>query len=63
MMTDRDLRTLLSVAQDAAVLGEEHGATAGTAPERWILDPIDGTLIDVDMVGEPVAALRDPRHH
>lgn len=28
---------------DHAILGEEYGATAGTAPYRWIIDPIDGT--------------------
>src|SRR3954453_24025828 len=30
---------------DDAVLGEEHGATAGAADtqRRWLLDPIDGT--------------------
>ena len=26
-----------------AVLGEEHGETAGTSGVRWIVDPIDGT--------------------
>src|SRR5262245_12600052 len=28
---------------DHAVLGEEDGETAGTAPVRWIVDPLDGT--------------------
>jgi len=28
---------------DAAILGEEGGATAGTSDERWIVDPLDGT--------------------
>jgi len=26
-----------------AILGEEHGSRAGTAPFRWVIDPIDGT--------------------
>ncbi len=26
------------------ILGEEHGEEIGTAPARWILDPIDGTV-------------------
>ena len=25
------------------IVGEEHGTKAGSAPARWILDPIDGT--------------------
>src|SRR5262249_20152402 len=28
---------------DHAILGEESGETAGSAPYRWILDPLDGT--------------------
>jgi histidinol-phosphatase len=28
---------------DAAILGEEEGATSGSNGRRWILDPIDGT--------------------
>jgi myo-inositol-1(or 4)-monophosphatase len=28
---------------DAAILGEETGAHAGTSQERWIVDPLDGT--------------------
>jgi histidinol phosphatase-like enzyme (inositol monophosphatase family) len=28
---------------DHTILGEEHGATAGTMPYRWVIDPIDGT--------------------
>jgi histidinol-phosphatase len=118
-MTERDLRTLLAVAQDAAyvggrrtlayfgtgtaavetkadqtpvtladreaerlirgviagvfpdhaVLGEEDGETAGAAPVRWIVDPIDGTrsfvrgvplygtLIGVEVGGEPMVGV------
>lgn len=28
---------------DHGVLGEEHGAKAGSSPLTWVLDPIDGT--------------------
>lgn len=48
-----------------AILGEEHGASAGDAAYRWIIDPIDGTktfihgvpfygvLIGVEVAGQP----------
>lgn len=51
------------------VLGEEYGETAGTAPYRWVLDPIDGTksfihhaplfgsLIAVEHLGVPVVGV------
>ncbi len=40
---ETELRRLLSEARASdAVLGEEHGASGGSA-RRWILDPIDGT--------------------
>src|SRR3970040_88135 len=40
---ESELRRLLSHARPSdAVLGEEHGASGGSA-RRWILDPIDGT--------------------
>lgn len=26
-----------------AIIGEEHGETAGSSPYQWVLDPIDGT--------------------
>jgi len=29
-----------------AILGEEHGEIAGTSGWRWVVDPIDGTLLD-----------------
>lgn len=29
---------------DHGLIGEEYGETPGTAPARWILDPIDGTV-------------------
>src|SRR5262247_137632 len=28
---------------DHGILGEEFGETAGHAPYRWVLDPLDGT--------------------
>ena len=34
---------ILKTFPDHAILGEEEGETAGTAPYRWIVDPIDGT--------------------
>ena len=52
-----------------AILGEEEGETAGSAPFRWIVDPIDGTrsfvrgvplygvLVGVEAHGEPVAGV------
>ena len=40
---EADLRRILRQQRpDDAVLGEEQGA-AGSAPRRWLLDPIDGT--------------------
>ena len=52
-----------------AILGEEEGETAGTAPCRWIIDPLDGTrtfvrgvplygtLVGVEVEGEPVVGV------
>lgn len=34
---------ILARFPDHAILGEEEGETAGSAPYRWIIDPIDGT--------------------
>lgn len=40
---EAELRGLLAGARpDDAILGEEHGASAG-GERRWLLDPIDGT--------------------
>ncbi len=51
------------------VLGEEMGETAGDAPYRWVIDPIDGTksfihqvplfgtLIALEREGEPVVGV------
>lgn len=33
-----------SAYPDHAVLGEESGETAGNAPYRWVIDPLDGTM-------------------
>ncbi len=45
---DRDaeqtMRALIAKHHPAhGLIGEEHGARAGTAPYEWVLDPIDGT--------------------
>ena len=54
---------------DHAILGEEEGETSGTAPYRWIVDPLDGTrtfvrgvplygtLIAVERDGDPVVGV------
>jgi len=54
---------------DDAILGEEHGATAGTSGWTWVIDPIDGTrsfvhgmpsfctLIGIEHHGVPIAGL------
>ncbi len=54
---------------DHAILGEEEGETAGSAPYRWIIDPLDGTrtfvrgvplfgtLVGVEVRGEPVVGV------
>ena len=51
------------------VLGEEDGETTGSAPVRWIVDPLDGTrtfvhgvplygtLVGVEVGGEPVVGV------
>ena len=45
---DRDLETFLRAGigkafPDDAILGEEHGLSAGSSGYTWVLDPIDGT--------------------
>jgi len=52
-----------------AILGEEQGETAGTAPYQWIIDPLDGTksfirgvplygtLVGIEAHGEPVVGV------
>lgn len=45
---DREAERMLMQAieeafPDHAILGEEHGEKKGTAPWRWVIDPVDGT--------------------
>ena len=51
VVTDADLaaeRILLdglrTLTPGAAILSEEHGASAGSTAARWIIDPLDGTV-------------------
>lgn len=47
---------------DDAIVGEEYGATEGTSPYTWILDPIDGTksfISGVPLYGTMVAVERE----
>jgi histidinol phosphatase-like enzyme (inositol monophosphatase family) len=68
--SERAIReTIARTFPDHGVLGEEEGETAGTAPYRWIVDPLDGTrtfvrgvplygtLIGVEARGEPVVGV------
>lgn len=60
---------ILATFPDHGVLGEEFGTHIGTAPVRWILDPIDGTrsfmrgvplygvLIGLEVENEPVLGI------
>jgi histidinol-phosphatase len=60
---------ILKSFPDHSILGEEEGATTGSAPYRWICDPIDGTkafvagvplygvLIGVEREGVPVVGV------
>jgi histidinol phosphatase-like enzyme (inositol monophosphatase family) len=62
-------RTIAAAFPDHGILGEEEGETAGTAPVRWIVDPLDGTrtfvrgvplfgtLVGVELRGEPVVGV------
>jgi histidinol-phosphatase len=69
-IADREAERILrerigSAFPDHAILGEEEGETAGSAPYRWLLDPIDGTktfvagvplygvLVGVEVEGAP----------
>ena len=61
--------TILEAFPTHSILGEEEGDTVGTAPYRWILDPIDGTesfvrgvplfgaLVGVEREGEMLAGV------
>jgi myo-inositol-1(or 4)-monophosphatase len=51
VVTDADLAAeavvlagIRRLTPDAAILSEEAGASGGDAPERWIVDPLDGTV-------------------
>ncbi len=60
---------ILKSFPDHAILGEEEGESAGSAPYRWVCDPIDGTkafvagvplygvLIGVEKEGVPVVGV------
>lgn len=63
---ERVMRELIAARfPDHQIVGEEYGTGGGTAPVRWILDPIDGTktfvsgvplygtLVGVEVEGEP----------
>ena len=62
-------RTIGAAFPSHAILGEEEGETPGTAPVRWIVDPLDGTrtfvrgvplfgtLVGVEVRGEPVVGV------
>ena len=73
-LADRDaeqvMRDLIRARfPDHTIVGEEHGVLTGTAPVRWILDPIDGTrtfvrgvpfygtLVGVEVEGEPAVGV------
>jgi histidinol phosphatase-like enzyme (inositol monophosphatase family) len=73
-IADREAETILRERilrsfPDHAILGEEQGETAGSAPYRWTVDPIDGTksfiagvplygvLIGVEVRGEPAVGV------
>ena len=62
-------RTIAAAFPSHAILGEEEGETPGTAPVRWIIDPLDGTrtfvrgvplfgtLVGVEVGDEPVVGV------
>jgi histidinol phosphatase-like enzyme (inositol monophosphatase family) len=67
---ERAMRAVIGRAFPAhTILGEEEGETVGTAPCRWIIDPLDGTrtfvrgvplygtLVGVEVEGEPVVGV------
>lgn len=67
---ERALRATIRAAfPDHGILGEEEGEEAGSAPYRWILDPVDGTksfvhgvplwgtLVAVEREGVPVVGV------
>jgi histidinol-phosphatase len=62
-------RVIAGAFPDHAILGEEEGETPGSAPYRWILDPLDGTrtfvrgvplygtLVGVEVRDDPVVGV------
>jgi len=62
-------RIIARAFPDHGILGEEEGETAGSAPSRWIIDPLDGTrsfvrgvplfgtLVGLEARGEPVVGV------
>ena len=62
-------RIIARAFPDHGILGEEGGETAGSAPYRWIIDPLDGTrtfvrgvplfgtLVGVEARGDPVVGV------
>ena len=68
--SEAEMRRIIGRAfPDHTILGEEEGETAGTAPVRWIIDPLDGTrtfvrgvplygtLVGVEVRDEPVVGV------
>ncbi len=39
----REVLRAANLPEGAAIIGEEEGEESGTAPWRWVIDPIDGT--------------------
>ncbi len=52
---DLIINEIRSTYPDHCILGEETGTTKGTAPYRWVIDPIDGTTSFVH--GQPFYAV------
>lgn len=55
---------ILAAFPDHAILGEEEGESNGTAPYRWVVDPIDGTkafVSGVPLYGTLVAVEHEDR--
>src|SRR5258705_1696975 len=62
-------KTIAAAFPDHGILGEEEGEQTGSAPYRWIIDPLDGTrtfvrgvplygtLVGVEAHGEPVVGV------
>jgi histidinol phosphatase-like enzyme (inositol monophosphatase family) len=68
--SERAIRETIGRAfPDHGILGEEEGETVGSAPYRWIVDPLDGTrtfvrgvplygtLIGLEVRGEPAVGV------